>query len=117
MLITTYAGIVVNSDHVAYLTYRRHQEEPDAPSEAESKEKRFKLLLYLSNGDSVVAAVRLPEEEARSLRQTLTGRWAAGDRLVDVNVLLERPTADAAPYDDPSDADASAQGRQASVSE
>ena len=93
MLITTYAGLVVNSDHIAYVALKRcettlHQDELNAPiPEADALHK---VLLCLGGGEHIVAATELSPSRAQRLRQEIAQRWSAGDVTFDVNSALQR---------------------------
>lgn len=93
MLITTYAGLVVNSDYIAYVALKRcettaNRDEPTAPiPEAEALHK---VLLCLSGGDHIVAATELSPSVAQQLRQEIAHCWGAGATTFDVNSALQR---------------------------
>lgn len=92
MLITTHAGIVVNSDHIAYIALKRQEPEGglfDTPG-AENPPEGFKVLLFLAGGDSVVAATQVPEEAAQFLRRDIAHWWAEGNAALDVAHALQR---------------------------
>lgn len=90
MLITTYAGLVVNTDYVAYIALKRQGTEDSEASVAGETGARFKVLLCLANGDAIVAACGLAQDAARFLRQDLGHWWAEGNRAYDVNHALKR---------------------------
>jgi hypothetical protein len=86
MLITTHAGLVVNSDHVACIVLRRH-----GNHDLEAQQG-YQVLLWLAHGNAIVAASRLTEQAARFLRQDIAFQWAEGARALDVHHSLARHT-------------------------
>jgi hypothetical protein len=92
MLITTYVGLVVNSDHVAYITLKRceivanDETHPNPLSPA----TLHKVLLCLAGGDHVVAATELGLTTAQRLRQEMAQRWTEGAKAFNVTDALQR---------------------------
>jgi hypothetical protein len=90
MLITTHTGLVVNSDHVAYIALKKHSIEDREAQASGDSTPRFKVLLYLAEGDAVVAAALLTQEAATFLRQDIANSWTDGSPSFDVNHSLRR---------------------------
>lgn len=91
MLLTTYAGLVVNSDHIAYLALKRCEsaasDEQNAPSATGTQHK---VLLCLAGGEAVVAATDLAPDTAQRLRQEIAQQWTSGALTFDVTDALQR---------------------------
>jgi hypothetical protein len=85
MLITTYAGLVVNTDHVACIVLRRHGNDLEA-------QQGYQVLLWLTHGNAIVAASGLSEQAARFLRKDIAFQWAEGAKTLDVHHSLARHT-------------------------
>lgn len=92
MLITTYAGLVVNSDHIAYIALKRCEttahDELDAPTLPTGA--LHKVLLCLAGGEHVVAATELSLTTAQRLRQKMEQHWSKGTATFDVTDALQR---------------------------
>jgi hypothetical protein len=92
MLIVTHTGVVVSSDHIAYIALKKqrplmegHQAECESGSEP-----RFKVLLVLSNRDALVAADNLTDAAARFLRAQIMQTWTAGNPILEVIETLQQ---------------------------
>ena len=90
MLIITHTGLVVHTDHVAYIALKQHGTEELEAQASGDVMPRFKVLLCFANGESIVAASELTQEAAVFLRQDIAHQWAEGATSLDVRRSLER---------------------------
>jgi len=92
MLITTYAGLVVNSDFVAYIAVKRCETaaSDDLSSGSSRTGTLHKVLLYLAGGEHVVVAPELGLTTAQRLRQEIARRWAENACAFDAADALQR---------------------------
>ena len=90
MILSTYAGLVVNMDYVVFIAVKRQESNGNgttAPPDGETA-SRFKVALFLPNRDWVVAAARLTDATVQFLRKEIARQWAEGARALDVNQTL-----------------------------
>lgn len=87
MLLTTQGGIVVNFAHVAYVALKRADPSPSQPQDTD-RTFRVLLLLAVDEGNFVVAARGLTENQARFVREDIAhhvetnqSRWKASESL------------------------------------
>lgn len=89
MLITTYHGILVNSQHVTFIALRRHNEE-NLISSASGIEATYRVVLFLVSGDAIIAAEGLTRPDAEFLRRDIGRLWSEGCASVDVATTLRQ---------------------------
>ena len=88
MLITTYNGILVNSQYVAFVALKKCVEKPQILVSGDAP--RHKVILFLTGGDPIVAADGLTRDDAEFLRKDIAQNWAEGSALLDVATSLAR---------------------------
>ena len=89
MLITTYSGILINSRHIAFVGLRRNDAEKSAKL-ASPTEPTYRVVLYLSGGDAIVACDGLTRADADFLRRDIGCLWSEGCPSADVATSLAR---------------------------
>lgn len=87
MLITTHNGVLVNAQYVAFVVLKPCGEKKPQIL-ASSEEPRYKVTLFLTGGDHIIAADGLTREDAEFLRKDLAHHWAEGSALLDVATSL-----------------------------
>jgi hypothetical protein len=90
MLITTQNGILVNSQHVAFVALKRCSEERPTPTSSPQEEPRHRVILFLVGGDPIIAADNLSRGDAEFLRKNIAHHWVEGSALLDVAASLTR---------------------------
>ncbi|MCX6378972.1 MAG: hypothetical protein NT023_05765 [Armatimonadetes bacterium] len=100
MLITTYNGVLVNANHVAFVALKKCGEERPQIL-ASGEEPRHKVILFLAGGDPIVAADRLTRADAEFLRKEIAQNWAEGSALLDVATSLRERDAEETPQATP----------------
>lgn len=92
MLITTYAGLVVNSDHIMYIALKRCETaaSDDLVPDSLPAATLHKVLLCLVGNTQVVAATELSYTTVQQLRREIAHRWAEGTAGFDVTEALKR---------------------------
>jgi hypothetical protein len=83
MLLTTHAGIVVNSDHITCIALRRELPGPSEPDPEPAPTggyppPTFRVLLGTVNGNFIIAARSLSEAQARFVRKDIAHAWESG---------------------------------------
>lgn len=78
MLLTTHAGILVNSDHVAFIGLRRELPSPSEPDPEPGTEPTFRVLLAMADGNFLIAARTLSLPTARFVREDIAHHWETG---------------------------------------
>lgn len=92
MLLSTQAGIVVSSDHVAWIALRREVLSPSEPDPPPGTPPTYRVLLGMAaqvDGTYIVAARSLTQEEARFIREDITHTWAEGASRWSANESLQ----------------------------